>query len=542
MPNNNYTMNFIIKILSIAFIFLLSFQLHAQSESIKTPQQCMQLIIKGLVLSSKGDNAEALELFIKAEAVARKNNWKKELFAASNDLGMVYNNLSNTGEAFNYYLKALKIANELGSDENSATVLTNIGSVFAEDDHKKALEYFNKAYQFTNTKQAKEVRFNIALNIADMYNTLGNYKEAQGYLKEVESMVTNSTNVQMWKINFAESLIIEGKLSEAKGILDKLLKNEDNDGGINPAISDNELTAAIYELLSKIYTSENNNDAAITYARKAVIKTQDVKFKKELYNHLSKLYFKNHQYGIAFQYKDSLVIAKDSLAALANRGLYESSKVRLKVQEYQNQLEVNRERQEAERKLFISGIVFCLLLLVALYRGLKNKITKQKQEKIIAENKNKIFDLEMESLKNNIAEKNRTLSAKALYLSGRNELIEEVINSLAHVPEVTQSAQVSEYISTLRSYLKTDDQWDEFIRYFEQVNPEFLKKLHTRHPQLTAPDVRFLCYVYMNLDVREIGSIFNITYNAAVKRLYRIKEKMELGKDASLYEYLLRLV
>ena len=78
--------------------------------------------------------------------------------------------------------------------------------------------------------------------------------------------------------------------------------------------------------------------------------------------------------------------------------------------------------------LFIFAVVFVLVVFWFIYRGLKNRITKQKQEKIIAENEKKILNLELNNLTNNIAEKNRKLSAKALYLSGRNELIEEVID------------------------------------------------------------------------------------------------------------------
>ena len=108
---------------------------------------------------------------------------------------------------------------------------------------------------------------------------------------------------------------------------------------------------------------------------------------------------------------------------------------------------------------------------------LRSRILKQKQERIIAKSRDKIIDLEMESLKNNIAEKNRKLSAKALYLSGRNELIEEMVNSLSEIPEINKSKEINECISTLKSYIKGDNEWDDFISYFEQVNPVFIRTL-----------------------------------------------------------------
>jgi DNA-binding CsgD family transcriptional regulator len=530
-------MNFVISFKVFCFTALLclltSREAYAQDEPINTPEQCMQIIVKGLGYSEKGQHVKSLELLIKAEANAKKNNWKKEFFWATNGLGLSYRRLSNMGEASSYYLRALKLANELESDEYIATVYNNIGDMWLEEDNTKALEYFNKAYPHTNPKEFNSTRLPLALNIADIYNSRGNYKEAQHYLKEVENIAADPFWKQLWKVYYAESLILEGKSQEAKNILDTLLNNE------KP--TDNILTSSIYSLLSKIYLARNNFNLAIVYALKSLETTQDMRFKIQLYNQLSELYFKSRDYGKSKQYKDSVITAKDSLTKLINSGLFESNKVKFKVQQYQNELQLNQEKRSAERKIFIGGIIASFLLSFSIYKALKSKIVKQKQEKLLADNRQKIIDLELEGLKNNIAEKNRKLSAKALYLSSRNELIEEVINSLSQIPEVSASKQVSDYMRTLKGYLKTDAEWDDFISYFEQVNPEFIRKLTIRYPDLTPADIRFICYVYMNLDTKEIGNIFNITYNAAKKRKARIKEKMNIDNEASLYDHLLQI-
>ena len=259
-----------------------------------------------------------------------------------------------------------------------------------------------------------------------------------------------------------------------------------------------------------------------------------------MYNQISKLYLLNHDYAIALQYKDSVIATKDSISGLINQEFFETTKIKLKVQRYENELKINNEKHSAERKIFIIAIAFTLLLFFFIYRTLKNRIVKQKQEKIITENQQKIFTLELENLKNNIAEKNRKLSAKALYLSGRNELIEEVVNALSQIPEVSQDKDASNYMKTLKNYVKTDSEWDDFISYFEKVNPAFLSTLKIKHPQLNAADIRFICYIYMNLDIKEISAIFSITTEAGKKRKQRIAKKMEIDAD-DLHEYILQL-
>lgn len=504
----------------------------AQNEGVDVRAKCIKLIEKGKEEIRQQNYTVALESLTNAEILAEKQNLKEEFYNIKINIGLIYAALSNYGEALGYYQEALNLAKESGEEDKLSKILTNIGLLYyGEKNYTTALEYFKKAYDTANTKEANYTRPRIAVNISDVYNMLGQYKEAQKYLLEVKDIPASKETTQMWKINYAESLFIEGNVAQVQKQVEELLKDVENSCYV-----------CVAELLSKIYSSQNKKDLAISYLKKGLQSTSEMNNKIDLFNQLSELYFEKREYVLSKHYKDSVIVAKDSMSSLINKGLFEANKVKLKVQEYQNQLQTNQQKQDKQQFLFIAVIVFSLLLFLFIYRGLKNKIVKQRQEKIIAENREKIFTLELESLKNNIAEKNRSLSAKALYLSGRNELIEEVINSLAKIPEVSQKKEVSDYLKTLKGYLKTDEEWDDFISYFEQVNPEFLRTLTTKHPELTPADIRFLCYIFMNLETKEIGNIFNITYNAAKKRKTRIKEKMGISNEDSLYDYLLQIV
>ena len=161
-----------------------------------------------------------------------------------------------------------------------------------------------------------------------------------------------------------------------------------------------------------------------------------------------------------------------------------------------------------------------------------------KEKLAVVEHKSK---LEQERLRNKIDKKNRMLSANALYQSGRNELLEKIIASLTDMSTVSNNEFIKNYISELKGHLKTDIKWQDFVDHFEKVNPGFLKKIKEEHPQLTQKDIRFLCYLYMNLSTKEICAIFNITPTAFWKRQQRLCEKMNL-KKGQLYDYILNLV
>ena len=74
--------------------------------------------------------------------------------------------------------------------------------------------------------------------------------------------------------------------------------------------------------------------------------------------------------------------------------------------------------------------------------------------------------------------------------------------------------------------------------HFEQVNNGFLKKLKLQHPNLNVNDVRYLCYLYMNLSNKEIASLFNVTQEAIRKRKERVSDKLNLPNSKGLYNYL----
>jgi tetratricopeptide (TPR) repeat protein len=520
--------------LLVLFLFFIPGFAFAQTEPVSEAKtECKELLAKGTAAYLRGEDVEALEYFTKMETLAIKYQLKNELCYAKTNIGNIYSIFSNYGEALGYYKEALALAqSNTGLTEQVPSILSNIGLIYyTEKDYKTALEYYKQAY--TTTKVASgDTRTVFAINLADLYNKTGDYTNAKKYLKEVEKLPKSDISQTAWKIKYAESLFLEGRINEAQMIVERM----------HGSIDANNVDCFILstELLSKIYEKQHKTALAISYARQAVDKTYELTDRIEVYGQLTDLYTQKKDYETALKYKDSILISRDSLSRSINRGLFETNKVKLRIQEYQNELNINRQKFSGERNILILCICFSVVLFYFIYRNLKNRIAKQKQEKINADNEKKIYELELDNLKNNIAEKNRKLSAKALYLSGRNELIDDVITSLSAIPEVSNKKEVADYIKSLRAYIKSDAEWDDFITYFEQVNPVFIQTLNDKYPELNSSDIRFICYIYMNLDLREIANIFNITYNAAVKRHRRIKEKLAIETELPISDFLIQ--
>ena len=519
------------KSLFFTLLFCLISKGHVFGQSL---EQCKKTIDSGFVAMDKGNYSVALEYLTRSQIVAEKNNWYQQLFEIKNNIGIIYYNLSEYSEALNYYLDAYTIAIKHLDPKKEMAVLNNIGGMYAmEKKFEKAKEYYLKAY---NTAKEENDKVKVALysiNIARAENSLTNPKGAKQYVEEALLNLKNDKNNPVLKVQaeatFAEYLMLEGKLEEAKDILLTLYTK-------TKKAKEKEYNMTILNHLAHIYSIEGNTDKSIFYLRLALLNCRDLDMKANFLNALSEAYAKKNDFKNALEAKNEMVRTRDSLAKLTNDKQYENNKVKFEIQNYKNDLNSQREKSSLERKIFISAIVVFVVLLFFVYRMFRSRAIKQEQKKIIAEREQKIIALELEkeknenlllekhvkeienealleqeTLKNEIEQKNRKLSARALYLSGRNEMIEEIVDSLSELPDVSQNIKLKTHIKTLKEHLKTDSEWDNFIVHFEEVNQGLLSTLKEKHPNLSSNDIRFICYVYMNLSLKEIGTIFNIT-------------------------------
>ena len=161
-----------------------------------------------------------------------------------------------------------------------------------------------------------------------------------------------------------------------------------------------------------------------------------------------------------------------------------------------------------------------------------------KEQQLLADLTLKEQKEKAENLKTEIEFKNKQLSDKILFQSTRNELLENIIEMLSGKPEIAGNKTLLDIVRNLKNHLKEDTKWEDFTTLFENVNNSFLHNLTSKHPDLNANDIRFLSFIYLNLNTKEIASLLNISPESCRKRKERLRKKMNLDKDASLLEYL----
>ena len=148
---------------------------------------------------------------------------------------------------------------------------------------------------------------------------------------------------------------------------------------------------------------------------------------------------------------------------------------------------------------------------------------------------------EQEKLEHEIELKNKELVLKALFLANRNELIANLVNTLSESQDLSANPKLKDNIRQLKNQLRENGEWDSFMTHFEQTNQRFIVALREKHPSLTANEVRFLSFIYINLNTKEISSLLNITPEYCKKKKQQISQKMGLTSTSLLYSYLFSL-
>ncbi|MGA9588773.1 MAG: LuxR C-terminal-related transcriptional regulator, partial [Salegentibacter sp.] len=59
------------------------------------------------------------------------------------------------------------------------------------------------------------------------------------------------------------------------------------------------------------------------------------------------------------------------------------------------------------------------------------------------------------------------------------------------------------------------------------------------HPELTSNDLRLCAYLRLNLSSKEIAPLLNISVKSVEIKRYRLRKKMDLGRNVNLTDYIL---
>lgn len=519
---------------------------------------CDSLIRMGVQAMFSEKYSKSLEILTTAKVQAQREIDYQCLFLSLNNIGLDYYKLFDYTEALNYYSKAYSIAVEHLQRNDEMIVLNNIAILYSKNsDHAKSKSYFLRAYRISKDYDDLRRTARYALNLGLVFNKLNESTRAKHFF-EIAKSLNQKNDLLSLKISLgiAENKLLDNKPLVSISVIKSILKRVQEIGDRQELISANYLLAKAYQRLG-------NTENAIRYAHKALNRSQDPRTKKETLGLLAKLYYSQGQFNTVIALKDSLLHTINQLHSIRQTQLMATAKTKFELQTYKNEIKTKSQKLSYERKIYFIIIIAFVCFVLLLLWGWRNSIVKNRQRKSIALREKEMIELELkekrsshlllekqmqkqevetaleeERLKREIEQRNRELTVKTLEHSNRNELLRQIISTLSTQEDVKLNSNLRNAIKQLQQYLKDDKLFKEFFTHFEAVNPTFVKTLKQRFPKLNSNDIRFLCYLYMNLSTKEIAVLFNITTAACRKRKERIAAKLNLPNASKIHDFI----
>lgn len=196
--------------------------------------------------------------------------------------------------------------------------------------------------------------------------------------------------------------------------------------------------------------------------------------------------------------------------------------------------------------------------ILKLYRWQGNKLYLQKeryekeQQELqymhsleIDKAENELVMLRNEKLQSEIDYKNSELATSTMHLVQKGELFTRVKNELTHILKVLGndkgSADIKKMIRLLSEDEKMDKDWEHFAQHFDKVHSDFVVSLKETHPNLSPNETKLCAYLRMNLTSKEMAQLMNISVRGVEISRYRLRKKLKLPTETSLFSYLISL-
>lgn len=298
--------------------------------------------------------------------------------------------------------------------------------------------------------------------------------------------------------NLGENLYLQGNYNDALPLLQ-------NDADFNTKVKTWGNASNALILIADINLKKGDLKKAKEVLEKATFAahhshfSQKTKRLSKLYPVLSKYYKTIGQHNIALTYADSTIVALDSLKRKNNQ--FRSAKV----EEAYNKHQIKKESEIALqikndniKRRNIGLFVLGLLLFIGYFIFRKYKAKAQQKEKIL--------------------------------LSEVDQVTAELETSKKQLNVFIQEAQQK---ALSKKVILTDEDWREFLQYYNKVHPRFVMSLKERYPKLTEAEIRFCCLTYLSLSDKEMAAMLGVGRPSIRVTRQRSRAKLQITKEES---------
>jgi DNA-binding CsgD family transcriptional regulator len=163
----------------------------------------------------------------------------------------------------------------------------------------------------------------------------------------------------------------------------------------------------------------------------------------------------------------------------------------------------------------------------------------------IARSASELVALRNEKLEADINYKNSELASSAMHLVKKGELASKMKTELTQLMKGINNPQAEAELKKIIKSISEDDnmdqEWENFTLHFDKVHSDFISALKEKHPGISNNEIKLCAYLRMNLTTKEMAQLMNISVRGVEVSRYRLRKKLELATEVSLFDYLISI-
>lgn len=412
-----------------------------------------------------------------------KDPTKKYLARFHEQLGIVYYYFARYQNA-EEHLK-VSLSHPALEPNDKINVLNTLGLIARDLKRwKEAENYSSEALELATIQQHEPWIGVISGNLGYIYFSEKKYNEARELL-EIDFEISRKTK-QLGSQLSAISLLIEIDLVE------------------------NKLADATEKLSNLKQLMQRNRNASNQFAFYRVM----TNYHKTLGNF--KEAFEAYQLHVKF---------KDSIANSKNLTILQNTEFQIDFEQKQAELSLLTEKQKKNDLKLIGLVCFVALVVIG---GIVLLVQIQKRRK----QEREILELQKLRYEEELVNTEREMKAILSKMSDKNHMIDQLkdeIEIMHSEKEHSNTEEKDKLLDRLQTFtLLTDEDWSNFKKLFEKLNPGFFDFFSENFPEVTNAEVRLAALIKLNLSNLEMARTLGISPDSVRKTNLRLRKKVAI--------------
>ncbi len=443
----------------------------------------------GMVHYRAGDTRKALRSY--NDGIALLDAEQTDLLGKLRcNIALIYNGIGAYEDALKILLEFLPLY-EGRDDVQTCTILDNLGGIYAElGDREQSMRMLLRSLECSRTNGHLYGQAMALGNLGALANESGAYQEALTYLNEALEICQriedrDGTTRALHNLGVCHDL--QGNYRQALRYLRRSAKEA-------RAIGNLRSSGFTYACIGGILRKTGQAEQGISMLQKAAAiarQVEDIHLEYNIYNELSNAY-------------EACGNLAEALACYRRysdmREEVEGTETRRKIAELQIRFDLERAEQEKE-----------------LYR------------------------LRNEQLEKDLRIKTGELTAMALRLVQRSEMMDSVKQDIAEVLVAQNGSAhptLHTVLHTIQGDTRADGEWQTFQQQFHRVHPDYIRTLSLRFPSLSPTELKICALLKIDLNSKEVARLLHVSVRDIENHRYRIRKKLNLCSSDNLATFL----